>query len=154
MMSSCEGCVVRDKGCKRKHTAYEKAHVHKVWGKRLQRSSLVAKLSLCEAELRHEDVSSCHSHSNRCRCIYMPPGLLHHDGKRTYLCLPTALLHADGMWMNQSTVVVALRNHMSTKIPERSMGKPLTSCVKKYADSETILLCILNRCMYSRLEAS
>lgn len=35
-----------------------------------------------------------------------------------------------------------------------AIGPSLTSCVKKYADSDTILLCILKRWMYSRLEAS
>lgn len=35
-----------------------------------------------------------------------------------------------------------------------SCSQSLTSCVKKYADSDTILLCILKRWMYSRLEAS
>lgn len=37
---------------------------------------------------------------------------------------------------------------------QASFSRSLTSCVKKYADSDTILLCILKRWMYSRLEAS
>lgn len=44
--------------------------------------------------------------------------------------------------------------HATRRSVSAGMCCMLTSCVKKYADSETILLCMRKRWMYSRLEAS